>query len=278
MPNLPSPEELIKCSGLGNCFQSIYNFLFAIFLVFAFFNFLYGAAVYLLSGLSISKKEEGKKRMIASLIALIVVLVVSIIINLVNPQIFGNVSVTLPKIRIEIIPLNTQVSSSAGENISSSGSIGQESSGQYVNYSVPENYYPSKSFCRAKKPFVTQSPGELIRYKNITTRQVVKDQLENCVNSKGVSYILTAGCGSEYTVSNDRYHKPGYCTAIDLVPSGSTSYQQLVNALVECGFSVLNEVRASLYCPTSGQVFYDCSTCITTGPHLHAVLELVSGQ
>jgi hypothetical protein len=88
MPTLPQPSQVISCTNLASCFQALYNFLFAIFIALAFLNFLYGAFLYLLFGGGIFKKDEGKGRMINSIIAVIVALTIPIILNMINPGIF----------------------------------------------------------------------------------------------------------------------------------------------------------------------------------------------
>jgi hypothetical protein len=99
MPTLQRPSELIKCKGIVSCFQSIYNFLFAILIALAFLNFLYGAFLYLLSGAGIYKKEEGKNRMINSIVAVVIVLIIPIFLGMINPRIF-NVKLKIPQIEV----------------------------------------------------------------------------------------------------------------------------------------------------------------------------------
>ncbi len=104
MPQIVPPSKLINCTDLSTCFQALYNFSFTLFLALCFLMFVYGAFQYLLSGAGIFSKEEGKKRMINSIIALIVILVIPLILNLINPQIFQaklkipKVEATLPEI------------------------------------------------------------------------------------------------------------------------------------------------------------------------------------
>ena len=101
MPTLPRPSEIIKCTDLVSCFQAIYNFFFALLIALAFLNFLYGAFQYLLSGSRIFSQEEGKKRMINSIIAVIVALSVPIILNMINPEIF-KAKLLVPKVTVKI--------------------------------------------------------------------------------------------------------------------------------------------------------------------------------
>lgn len=96
---MPRPFELIKCSDIVSCFQSIYNFFFMILLALAFLNFLYGAFQYLTSGAGIFKKEEGKNKMKNSIIAVIVVLLVPLVLQLINPEIFTNINLSIPKVK-----------------------------------------------------------------------------------------------------------------------------------------------------------------------------------
>jgi hypothetical protein len=92
---LPRPSELIVCKNLASCFQAFYNLLFAILILLAFVYFIYGALQYLLSGAKVYSKEEGKKKMINSVIAVILALSIPIILNMINPGIF-KVELKLP--------------------------------------------------------------------------------------------------------------------------------------------------------------------------------------
>jgi hypothetical protein len=99
MPLKP-PSEFIKCTDPTSCFQAIYNFLFAILIALAFLYFLYGAFQYLLSAGGVFPKEEGKKKMINSIIAVIIALVIPIFLNMINPGIF-QVKLQVPKVKVE---------------------------------------------------------------------------------------------------------------------------------------------------------------------------------
>jgi hypothetical protein len=128
MPTLPQPSQVINCTNLASCFQALYNFLFAIFIALAFLNFLYGAFLYLLSGGGIFKKDEGKGRMINSIIAVIVALIIPIFLNMINPGIFQvvlqipEVKVTTPK--IEYLGVSSgNLPPPPGANATISGSI-----------------------------------------------------------------------------------------------------------------------------------------------------------
>ncbi|GIW67198.1 MAG: hypothetical protein KatS3mg096_066 [Candidatus Parcubacteria bacterium] len=88
MPKIKSPSEYIQCTDIASCFQAIYNFFFALLIALAFLYFLWGAIQYLISGANIYPKEEGKKKMKDSIIAVIIALSVPIILNMINPDIF----------------------------------------------------------------------------------------------------------------------------------------------------------------------------------------------
>lgn len=90
-------SQLINCNNLPTCFQAIYNFLFGLLLFLAFLYFLFGAFKYLLSGASIFSKDEGKRMMRNSLIAVIIVLIIPVILNAINPGIF-DVKINIPLI------------------------------------------------------------------------------------------------------------------------------------------------------------------------------------
>jgi hypothetical protein len=100
MPALPQPSKVIQCTDLASCFQAIYNFFFAILIALAFIYFLYGAFQYLLSAGGVFPKEEGKKKMINSLIAVMVALGIPIFLNMINPGIF-RVELQVPKVDVK---------------------------------------------------------------------------------------------------------------------------------------------------------------------------------
>ena len=107
MPSIPQPSAIIKCTDISSCFQSLYNFFFALLIALAFLNFLYGAFQYLISAGGVFSKEEGKRRMINSVLAVIIALSVPIILNMINPEIFKaklyipQVTVKLPSYKME---------------------------------------------------------------------------------------------------------------------------------------------------------------------------------
>jgi hypothetical protein len=98
MPSLSQPSKIIQCTDVTSCFQAIYNFFFAILIALAFIYFLYGAFQYLLSAGGVYPKDEGKKKMINSIIAVIVALVIPLILNMINPGIF-NAVLQIPKVK-----------------------------------------------------------------------------------------------------------------------------------------------------------------------------------
>lgn len=100
MPTIPSPSQIIRCTDLANCFQSIYNFLFYILLALAFLMFLYGALQYMLSGANIYSKDEGKKRMKNSITAIVIVFIIPPLLKIINPQIFQGITISVPRVTI----------------------------------------------------------------------------------------------------------------------------------------------------------------------------------
>jgi hypothetical protein len=93
-------SQIINCDNIVSCFQAIYNFLFGLLLFLAFIYFLFGAFKYLLSGASIFSKDEGKKMMKNSVIAVIIVLVIPVILNAINPGIF-NIKLSIPIVKVK---------------------------------------------------------------------------------------------------------------------------------------------------------------------------------
>jgi threonine/homoserine/homoserine lactone efflux protein len=82
-------QLLNTCTDIVSCFQTIYNLLFALLFFLSFLWFLYGAIEYLLSAGSITSKEEGKKRMINSIVAVLIAFLIPVILNMINPKIFN---------------------------------------------------------------------------------------------------------------------------------------------------------------------------------------------
>jgi hypothetical protein len=101
MPSIPSLSEFIKCNNLSSCFQELYNFLFALFILLAFLSFLYGAFLYLLSAGGVYDKEKGKNKMKNSIIALLVALIIPIILNMINPGIFRS-ELKVPQVEVTL--------------------------------------------------------------------------------------------------------------------------------------------------------------------------------
>jgi hypothetical protein len=97
---LPRPSELVNCENIVSCFQAFYNLFFAILILLAFVYFIYGALQYLLSGAKVYSKEEGKKKMINSVVAVILALAIPIILNMINPGIF-KAQLKLPVIKVD---------------------------------------------------------------------------------------------------------------------------------------------------------------------------------
>ena len=98
---LPAPSEIIKCKDIASCFQTIYNFFFAILIALAFLNFIYGAFLYLLSAGKVYSKDAGKNKMVNSIIAVIVVLTTPIILNMINPGIF-KIEMKIPIVEVKL--------------------------------------------------------------------------------------------------------------------------------------------------------------------------------
>jgi hypothetical protein len=93
-------QLLNTCTDIVSCFQTIYNLLFALLLFLSFLWFLYGAIEYLLSAGSITSKEEGKKRMINSIVAVLIAFLIPVILNMINPTIF-NFQLKIPVVKVK---------------------------------------------------------------------------------------------------------------------------------------------------------------------------------
>ncbi|BCX15412.1 MAG: hypothetical protein KatS3mg097_304 [Candidatus Parcubacteria bacterium] len=104
MPDLLPPYQLIDCSDILSCFQSIYNLLVILLIAFSFLLFVFGAFQYILSAANIFSIGEAKNRMKNSLTALIIGLVFSSLMYYINPNIF-KVNLFIPKVNMEMPPL-----------------------------------------------------------------------------------------------------------------------------------------------------------------------------
>lgn len=100
MTDLLSPYQLVQCSDMLSCFQSIYNLLVILLIALSFLFFVFGAFQYLLSAANIYNTEEAKDRMKNSLIALIICLTFSSLIYYVNPNVF-KVNLFIPKVTVK---------------------------------------------------------------------------------------------------------------------------------------------------------------------------------
>lgn len=104
MPDIRPPSQIIleNCQTLINCFQAFYNILFGILIVICFIWFLYGAALYLLSGALPDKANEGKKKMKDSIYALIIALILPVILRTIDPTIFSEQTLSIPVIKLNL--------------------------------------------------------------------------------------------------------------------------------------------------------------------------------
>lgn len=209
--SLPQPSQLIKCDDISSCFQTIYNFLFAIFIGLAFLNFLYGALQYLLSGAKVFGKEEGKNRMKNSIIALIVVLVIPIILNLINPNIF-KAKLWIPKITVTLPQLFISAPETSPEDVLRPGErVYDASPNPYLAEKLRNAQYITKIVvdCSKQKAkiYAKMQDGreKEVDIVNIRTGQPVGGANCNPYNVKG-SHTTPEGT---FILSNKRYNKNG---------------------------------------------------------------------
>lgn len=275
---IPQPSQLINCSDLSSCFQAIYNLLFAIFVALAFLYFLFGAFQYLLSGGGVFSKEQARSKMRNSIIALIIVLVIPIILNLINPGIFRGIKISIPKVTVTMPQLNVETDPNA-----------------YVVSTTTPGFHPSAYYrrggplsqyiCFTSNPIYASVLPKMANYQCCTVHALVADQLENCVKNKlkgsGTQFLLTQGYNPN---SFDKSHKLGYGIDILPIPNSTLDYNRLLDALVSCGFTVINESGTVLNCNGSnlapcpeeckGNSLKPGCSCAWTGPHFHAALEV----
>jgi hypothetical protein len=259
MPTLPRPSELIKCKDIVSCFQSIYNFLFAILIALAFLNFLYGAFLYLLSGAGIYKKEEGKNRMINSIVAVVIVLIIPIFLGMINPRIF-NVKLKIPRMKIESPTLTYKYK---GEDPYAPSPPDVKPGFIKVEDIIKQNNLKC----------LKSAPGVQV---NIHLIPYLKD-LDKELCKRGLVATITSG----YSPNHDSPCHTKYGTCIDIAVSSSIEpcepWQKLGFALKAAGFStIIYETKAKsgvnnceiLNRDVCGIQWKQCPK--TTGPHIHA--------
>jgi hypothetical protein len=144
MPSISSPSELIHCDSLTSCFQALYNFLFALLILLAFLNFLYGAFLYLLSGGGIYDKEKGKNKMRNSVVAFLVALIIPIILNMINPKIFSS-ELRIPKVKVTLPEYKFKPGHLPGTDIE----VTIDCNKQIVNCKIPEKGDCSPGFLKS---------------------------------------------------------------------------------------------------------------------------------
>lgn len=107
---MPPPSQLINCNNLSSCLQNLYNLLFAFLVAFAFFYFIWGAIEYLFSGISITHKETGKRKMINSIVGLILALIIPTFLYMISPDIF-RLTWNIPVVTVSLEPISSPYSS-----------------------------------------------------------------------------------------------------------------------------------------------------------------------
>ncbi len=296
MPKIIPPSELIKCDDIASCFQSLYNFFFIIFLALAFLIFLYGAFQYFLSPTGIFNKEEGKRRMQNSIIALIVVLIIPVILNFINPEIF-KIQLSIPRVTVEAPSFEID-----------SQQLGEEISRDYITdvttYNFNERGGLDPYICNAapgtgsyNDPYggeLVEIPSDKCRFTNIlpapapgikkiATRRIVCDVLKKLDDTLRLSFnkkiYITAGYNHGYKFPDKCHTEVGSC--LDIVPEGGLPYRELLVFLVQNGFYVLNESGEDLICPTENwTITKSCPTtvsnapCYSTGSHFHIMIKI----
>jgi hypothetical protein len=267
MPTLPSPSELIKCTDLASCFQAIYNFFFAILIALAFLNFLYGAIKYLLSAGGVFPKEEGKKKMVNSIIAVIIALGIPIILNMINPEIF-QVKLRVPK--VEVTPplyVSLEAVETSEKTLDTSKT---EIRARFLPPTGPRRLGPlldcsrNSRECDVKKIFKDTPLANISFANNDNGTEYINPGLKNMIiqldqelKRAGIKIIITDG----YSIGD--HASPCHMvsgTCIDVVVAGKpptdSSWDRVIEIARSVGFGVLDEryIRASQY---------------STGAHLH---------
>ncbi len=285
MPNFV--RELITCSDIGSCFQMIYNLLLTLLVVLAFMYGVYGALEYLFSAASVTKQESGKNKIINAIGAILVAFILPSVLNMINPNIF-RVKWVFPRIeRARTLSIEFEGIVFDQQNL-----VNTTPSGRYYWLNRDPNSSLYKYLCytdTTKRLQISEDDPRLrnpVNYTNPTGEivpitEIVYEKLQHCVDPKySLNKIkITQGISQ---ASKDVGHNIGL--AIDVVPLDG-NYQSLLNSLLDCGFTILNEASRYLYCPTKGGNIEFCPSsctslgpgcpCYSTGAHLHAVLEVI---
>ncbi len=269
-PQLISPSQLINCTDVTSCFQALYNFAFTIFLALCLFQFIYGAFQYLLSGAYIFRKEEGKKKMQNSIIALIVVLIIPLILNLINPDIF-KVKFQIPSLEVKPpdIEIITDIYPDHREEpppfYTSTLCVNKyrlyQKGPKDVCTFIPDNFlrfdWPKeKGSETSKREWMWSEVFKGVTLKNITTRGEIylnpemKDliiRLDEELEKAGIKIEITSGYRHW---SRDVYHV-FWGTALDFVVAEG-SWEQARDLVVKMGFPTLYEVGSCCIHPCTG--------------------------
>jgi len=281
--------QITTCYDLNSCFQAVYNlglvFLFAL----AFLNMVYGAIEYLFSAGSITSKESGKKRIMNSIGAIVIVLVLPQVLHIINPKIF-KVKLKIPTVERANPAIFKTYEVYWGE-AETFTKVDPSISAWY--YSVDPNKVPGRLkdyVCFSQEKIEADKDDSRLSYTSyngIPVSGFVHEKLTNCLEEKiGNNFKIRITQGYNLA-SPDRCHQAGHC--IDIVPDPPTdkNYNSLLEALVYCGFSVLNESEKTLLCGSQSLPYcpLECKVnrlvrkqgcpCYFTGPHLHAYLNIV---
>jgi hypothetical protein len=265
MPLNP-PSEFIKCTNPTSCFQAIYNFLFAILIALAFLYFLYGAFQYLLSAGGVYPKEEGKKKMINSIIAVIVALVIPIFLNMINPGIF-QVKLMVPKVDVEpALYVSLEAVETSEKKLDD-----EKEKHRILPPTRPGRLGDTITLCRRTpsecdvKKIFSDRPLTNISFANNDNgteyvNPALKDmivELDNKLKGAGIKIIITDG----FSVGDhDSKCHTVFGTCIDVVvagkPPNDASWDKVIEIARSIGFGVLDEryIKGSQY---------------STGAHLH---------
>jgi hypothetical protein len=253
-------QLLNTCTDIVSCFQTIYNLLFALLFFLSFLWFLYGAIEYLLSAGSITSKEEGKKRMINSIVAVLIAFLIPVILNMINPKIF-NFQLKIPVVKVK----QMEVDLNAVETSESNKSY-YEPDYSKLGYSPgPEKQEPGSAwdknvvFKDTKLKRISWSNNDTGRTEYINP--ALKDKiikLDKALQDTPYRIIIT-DCYSPYIGEHKSKCHLEYGTCCDIVVDGL--HPDYWGPVIE----ILNKLNFYVY-----DERYEGSK-LSTGPHLHVV-------
>lgn len=278
MTYLLEPYQLVACSDILSCFQSIYNFGVILLIAFSFLFFVFGAFQYILSAANVYNTNEAKDRMKNSLTALIVGLTFSSLLYYVNPNIF-KISLFIPQVKVDLSSLSeTELSDEEIREISTykpttiKVDVMEPSSEELKDWRLDkikarddlENIYIKGDDCHDSE--CKEGRAEKTEYMNPILRTFLYN-LNGSLKTEGLYVKITDGYSPEGDHASESHTK--YGTAIDVVVVDSNGqaidpkdkrWKKVMELATLVGFGVYDER-------------FKKGSKFSSGPHLHLYVD-----